>query len=527
MRIPGSLSSSAKSVSVDRTPTIIFAVCVLSAIPIYLILGSASWFIADEWEFISGRALDIHGIFSAHSGHWVTLPFLAFRGFYELVGLHTYRPYQLLSILSHVSIVVLNYVLMRRMGIQAWLATATTCALLTFGAGSFDIFRAFQVTINGSILCGLLFLLLADHEGPLDWRNVAGVGVAIVGLMTSATMVPMIIGAFTAILLQRGLALATLHIVPPISVFILWFFLYGTSQSESVGTLGQTLEMMARMTTEALFALGQSGVVAAILGIVIVLGLWRALRESVAGRTGTALALPAAFIVAWLGFSAAAALRAGNLSFDPNLPAAPRYLYVGGMLLLPLIGYGASQLAKIRSSLALVPVVALALGVPGNIKALVKYPDDRDYRNLVLAVAHSELIGQVPGNFSPLKQYYNDTTVAWLRLALAKGKIPDAVATEKAVQLSADALLALRRDRSARASCVPELDRLTVTAHANDIIKFGPGRILVALIDGDTRSRPFKFNWTMGQLVIQAGPVNLEAWAQGDNDSKICIDRRG
>ncbi len=532
MRNLGSIFSlNAKLVSFDRIPTIIFAVCVVSAIPIYLLLGSASWFIADEWEFLSGRSLNIQGIFSHHSGHWVTLPFLAFRGIYELVGLHTYRPYQLLSILSHLSIVVLNYLLMRRMEIQPWLATAISCVLLAFGEGSFNIFRAFQVTMTGSILCGLMFLLLVDHEGPLDWRNIAGVGVAIVGLMTSAAMVPMIIGVVTAIFLRRGLVLAAVHIVPIITVFILWFLLYGTSQSDSRGTFGQTLEMIVRMTAEALFALGQSGVVGGILGIVIVYGLWCAIRESVVGRTGAPLALPAALVVAWLSFSAATSLRAGYLSFDPNLPAAPRYLYVGATLLLPLIGYGASRLTKKRSGLALIPVAALAFGVPNNINALVNYPSEQGNRDIVLAVAHSELIGQVPGDFKPLNRYYNFTTVDWLRSAVAKGEVPDPVATDRAVQLSGDALLVLRRDRSARPSCVPKRRRLTLTAYANDVIKFGPGRFLVALIDGDTRSRTFRLNWALGPLVIQAGPVNLEVWAHSDSDSdsdsKICIDRHG
>jgi len=530
---PGGIKEGLDLIRSDRFAALGFAACVLAAIPVYMILVSDMWFCCDEWTLLSARSLTAEGILSNHSGHWVTLPLLAFRGIYQLVGLHSYAPYQLLSVLSHVSIAVIHFLLMRRMKVQSWLAFAIACVFLLFGSGAFNIYLAIQIAVNGSIVCGLIFLLLVDHEGPIDHRNIAGVGIAIIGLMTSAVMVPMIIGVFTALLLRRGPVLATLHIAPPAAVFVSWYVLYGTSQPENRGTLGQTLEMIVRLTTETLSALGQSAAVGVVLGVVILFGLWCAGREAVRKKTGAPLALPAALVVSWLGFSVAASLRAGNLSFDPDLPGESRYVYVGAALLLPLIAYGGFCLARIRLILALVPVIALALGVPSNIDALVNPSStalrgSMQFRKAFLSVVHSRFIDQVSGDFQPFIGAYVGITVDWMRSALANGDIPNLGVIDEEDQLFGDGLLALRPDPSAAATCIPKPGRLTMTAHAGDIIKLEEGHnVLVSLTDGHAKSKPFPFSWRSRFLVIQAGPVDIEVSSPDSHfDPLICIERR-
>ena len=44
---------------------------------------------------------------------------------------------------------------------------------------------AFQVTLDGSMVCGLAHLLSADHDGGFDVRDAIGLGFGIVGLMCS------------------------------------------------------------------------------------------------------------------------------------------------------------------------------------------------------------------------------------------------------------------------------------------------------------------------------------------------------
>ena len=43
-----------------------------------------------------------------------------------------------------------------------------------FGAGAQDILWAFQITFTGALVFGLVQLLLADHDGPVDRRDWLG-----------------------------------------------------------------------------------------------------------------------------------------------------------------------------------------------------------------------------------------------------------------------------------------------------------------------------------------------------------------
>jgi hypothetical protein len=65
-------------------------------------LSKYMWFNLDEWYFLAGRdATTIDGLFAPHNEHWTTLPILAFRAMYGVVGLHSYRPYQAMVVLTH------------------------------------------------------------------------------------------------------------------------------------------------------------------------------------------------------------------------------------------------------------------------------------------------------------------------------------------------------------------------------------------------------------------------------------------
>jgi hypothetical protein len=428
-----------------------FILLAVTTVPVALVVGSDSWFNSDTLYSFSLRTVTIEGLFANHSGHWITIPLILHLALYKIFQLHSYYPYELLSVVSHAVIVGLIYIVMRRMLVRAWLAAAVAATMLFFGAGAFNIFNSFQISLNGSIVCGLAFLLLVEHDGPIDRRNLAGVGIAILGLMTSAMMGPMLLMVFAAILLRRGFFVAVAHLALPAAILVIWFVIYGTTQSEYRGTNIQTLEMIVRLTTETLGALGQGPVAGSVLGGVIVFGLWCALREAVRERSVASLVLPVALLVGWLSFSIAAALRAGNLSFDPDLPAASRYLHVGAALLLPLIAYGGYRLARIRSILTLVPVAALAAGLPGNFHAYLHANDEFPrYREIFLSVANSRLLDQTPGDKYPFGKLYLPVTVAWLRSARASSDIPNTEGISKEVQLFGDGLLAQHQDSSVK-----------------------------------------------------------------------------
>ena len=56
-----------------------------------------------------------------------------------------------------------------------------------------DIVFAFQIGFDGSLVCGLAHLILADHDGPFDRRDAAGLAFGVLGLLCSGVAVTMTI----------------------------------------------------------------------------------------------------------------------------------------------------------------------------------------------------------------------------------------------------------------------------------------------------------------------------------------------
>jgi hypothetical protein len=71
---------------------------------------------------------------SPHNEHWSTLPILVYRMLWRFFGLRTYVPYKLITILLHLTTAVLLRVVMRRAGVNPWIATAAASLFALFGA---------------------------------------------------------------------------------------------------------------------------------------------------------------------------------------------------------------------------------------------------------------------------------------------------------------------------------------------------------------------------------------------------------
>jgi hypothetical protein len=129
----------------------------------------------DEWDFLADRSAgSARHVFGPKNEHWTTLPVLMFRLLWWIVGLHSYVPYLVPLILLHLLIAALLRVVMRRAGVNGWIATAAATVFVLFGSGWFNLEYAFQVTFRGALAFGLVHLLLADHPGGVDRRDLWG-----------------------------------------------------------------------------------------------------------------------------------------------------------------------------------------------------------------------------------------------------------------------------------------------------------------------------------------------------------------
>ncbi|MGH2663648.1 MAG: hypothetical protein ACRDH8_12780 [Actinomycetota bacterium] len=101
---------------------------------------------------------------------------MIYRGLYSLVGARAYLPYVAVALIFHVGVAHLLWRVMRHSDVEPWIATGASAMFLVFGAGAGNILWAFQMGFIGPLLLGLGHVLLVDHAGTFDRRDVAGWG---------------------------------------------------------------------------------------------------------------------------------------------------------------------------------------------------------------------------------------------------------------------------------------------------------------------------------------------------------------
>ena len=121
---------------VSDIAALVFLAVLIVALVLFVVFGRSQWFFHDEWDFLAKRnASSLNDLFRPHNEHWSTLPILVYRVLWHFFGLRTYVPYQLVTILLHLTAAVLLRVVMRRAGVNPWIATAAASLFALFGAG--------------------------------------------------------------------------------------------------------------------------------------------------------------------------------------------------------------------------------------------------------------------------------------------------------------------------------------------------------------------------------------------------------
>ncbi|NLV54963.1 MAG: hypothetical protein GXY13_05055 [Acidimicrobiales bacterium] len=411
-----------------------FVAAAVVTVPLIVHLAGDQWFYQDEWAFLAGRdGGDLGDLMRPHNEHWSTVPIVAYRLLWNLVGLRTYLPYQLLAIGSHVAAVATVRMVMRRSGVGPWVATAAAVPLLWFGSGVEDLVWGFQLGFNLAIASGLAALVLIDAEGPGTARRAAAVGCGVVSVASSGVGLVVVPGAVIALLL-RGRPRSAVVLGAPVGVvYAAWFLATASGRPHrarpGVGALAEFVGIGIR---ESVQGLAPHRTVAVVMVAAVVVG-WgfaaaRARGEGYVGRAravarraapaiGTAAAAGAFFVLSGIS-------RAAVLGVD--FARTPRYLHIGALLLTPLIAVGLDGLVRWRRMM-LVPVVAVLLvGVPVNVGRIDKLGGTATPRPLVLAMAHADATAEADPGTRPLRDRLGarDVTVGWLRDGAASGRIP-------------------------------------------------------------------------------------------------------
>jgi hypothetical protein len=418
----------------ERAAAWTFGIYVAAALPLLIWMGSYRWFLGDEWTFLTDRSVSLDDVFRAHNQHWSTIPVLAYRGLYSIVGLHAYWPYQLVVIVLHLTVAVLLRIVMRRAGVGPWIATVGAGVFVLFGPAEDNILWAFQMGFAGALVLGLTQLLLADHDGRIDRRDWWGLGVGLLCLITSGQALALIAATGIVCVIRGRWRAAAFHTVPLGVLYVVWFLWTDVppviSVDDRVFTVGEYAGWMRDAAVGLFMGVGHFAPMAVVLVALLVAGLVTAVRVEGARNFLRRAAIPSALLVAVVvSMSAAAPSR---FALGEGGAKAGRYVGVMVAMALPAFAVAADALSKRwRWSTPLV-VAVLLIPLPFNI---VAFGDDavlspasfRGIRNYVATLPDNPLTGQVPPWVRPNETLLGqpDMTVGWLLNAQRNSELPE------------------------------------------------------------------------------------------------------
>jgi hypothetical protein len=429
----------------ERLALYAFVAYLVAAFPLLVFrVGKFHWFAADEWDYLAGRtAFDLGDLFRPHNEHLVTLPILVYRLAFNIFGINSYRPYQALIVGAHLGTIVLLRVVMRRAGVGPWMASVAAGTLVFFGPGAQNIIWAGQITFMGAVLFGLVQLLLADHDGGLDWRDWVGLLAGLAALLCSAVAISMIAAVGVFALMRRGWRMALFHTVPLGIVFVVWWLLADPAVTTDVlgrPSARQVLSYVWTGMSESFVALGHYPAIGIGLALLLVLGLAIAWKSLTLSELRSRASGPVALMLGAVGFFLVSSYARAILGGQGAIGS--RYLYIGVALVLPALAVAGD--AVIRRWWFTTPlVIALfVVGLPGNFREFDDYETDNtpwyvanvapeDYfptrRQMVLGLADSPRLAELPDWVLPDPSVFGtpEVTVGWLETAKANGKIPE------------------------------------------------------------------------------------------------------
>jgi hypothetical protein len=522
----------------ERAALITFLAAEAVALVIYVVISRPMWFYLDEWDFLADRtAFDLGDLFRAHNEHWVTLPVLVYRGLWWLFGLNSYRPYQLVIIVLHLSAAFLLWKVMRRVDVRPWTATAVASMLVFFGSGYQNIVLPFQITLVGALVFGLVYLLLATHDGPFDRRDVGGWLAGLAAIMCSGVGVSMIIAVGIAVLLLRGWRLALVHTVPFAAAYVIWFAWVGHVGYDGYHADPDQVVRFVRTFVAATFgALGHYRGMGIVLGVLLVAGLvvaWQPLsRRELRHRA----AIPLALLVSALALLCITGYgRAGVSSFREK----SRYLHLVTAMILPAVAVAADALMRRWRALTIVVVVVLLIGIPSNVNVIVNYmhrgvvENQPAYKQMMLTLPRVPTAREVPRGVKPDQSLAHFVTIGWLLDGVAAGRIPEPAPITAADAAMADLRLSFRQEG---ARFDPDANQC-VPVRSGDVWSLERGqRIVMQAPSGSVRvlpaeegvfkTTPFRIVTVAGANVVAVRPVQFRLTIDVPNVrlARVCAD---
>ncbi len=328
------------------------------------------WFFGDDWQFLVGRGLwygptNPRSIWYPHFEHWSTLPILLWRALYNVFHLSSYWPYLLPLLATTVVVMHLLWRVCMHNSVGPWVAAAAVAVVGFLGAGAEDLGWAFQVGFVGSVAFGLGAILLVDR--PETAPNRAQLALTslflLAGLMCSTVGDAMLVAVAVVLFARQHARRAIAVLAGPTGAYVVWFAFVGRLGVTSGDHVHEsTLTGLPEFVWTGLSsALGLSFNLEAAGGALLIgLGAWAVWQTQARGLLTERPALVGLGAGAFVFYLIVAL---GRDSGGEVGSTAPRYIYVGMALLMPVTAYALGSLAgpELGSGVANFAVVALFL----------------------------------------------------------------------------------------------------------------------------------------------------------------------
>lgn len=343
-----------RELDADRLAGVAFAVALLITFAYLMWLTRQNTFFYDDWNWIFTRRSGIGSILDSYNQHMLIGTLALWQLLFHTVGLSHHWPYQLLGTCAHLALAAAIFVFARRR--IGWLALPLLLPFLVLGEGWEYVLWPINIGFVTSLTLGLCARLALEGERPgHDW--IACV-LLCAGLLASELVLTFAVGLAVELTWRdRSLRRAYVWFIP-MALFALWWAFY--FQPGAIGSpIGGIPNFAADLAAAAAggylglnLSWGQPLLIAGMVLALVRLSRSRPLPPGVGGLATTACAY-------WL-----------LVSYGRNAsPDAPRYIYVGTVLLMLLVAECARGL-HLSARTAVIGSLAALFALVGNFHAL-------------------------------------------------------------------------------------------------------------------------------------------------------------
>ncbi len=370
---------------------------------VFLVLAGRQWLFSDDWAFVAER----QGLlFAPHVGHWSTVPYLVFLGIRNVFGIDHYLPFAVPVIVVHLLVAHLTWVVMRRIGVLPWIATAFSVLTVFFGVGSENILWAFQLGFVGAMaaMLAVIVILLRDQLGVRALVSIAALST--VAVATSGTALPLLFVAILIALTRHGLKRTLLALAPPVVIYAGWFLLVGRTAAPAGRAVGGQILLVPKyalsMLSDGLGLVFPIPILGVLLFVVLVVWWLYGIRSADrVSRPAFLLFLAAPVFALLTGYS--------RIGLGLNYATGSRYLYFAIFAMLPFIALGLSRVLG-RFRLAILPAVVLVVVVglcnAGTLAVQLHQREAAARETRTHLSAAADLVAASPTSYSPEQQPY-------------------------------------------------------------------------------------------------------------------------